>query len=58
MLCGDLNGKEIQKRGVVCICIADSLFCTVDANTLQSNYTPIKKIFFKKLANRIVGLAI
>ena len=21
MLCGDLNGKEIQKRGAICICI-------------------------------------
>ena len=21
MLCGDLNGKEIQKRGDICICI-------------------------------------
>ena len=29
MLCGDLNGKEIQKRGDICILIADSLCCTV-----------------------------
>ena len=27
MLCGDLNGKEVQKRGNVCIQIADSLCC-------------------------------
>ena len=24
MLCGDLNGKEVQKRGDICIHIADS----------------------------------
>ena len=48
MLCGDQNGKEIQKRGDICICIADSLCCTVETNTiLQSNYTPIK-IFLKR----------
>ena len=28
VLCGDLNGKEIQKRGDICICISDSLHCT------------------------------
>ena len=33
MLCGDLNGKEIQKRGDICIRIADSLCCTVETNT-------------------------
>ena len=34
MLCGDPNGKEIQKRGDICICIADSLCCTVETNTI------------------------
>ena len=33
MHCGDLNGKEIQKRGDICICIADSFCCTVETNT-------------------------
>ena len=28
----DLNGKEIQKRGG--ICIADSLYCAVETSTL------------------------
>ena len=45
MLCGDLNGKEIQKkkRGDIVIHIADSLCCTAETNiTLLSNYTPIK----------------
>ena len=48
MLCGDLNGKEIQKRGDICIHTADSLCCTAETNTmLSSNYTP-KKIHQEK----------
>ena len=44
MLCGDLNGKEIQKRGDMCIHTADSFHCTVETNTtLLNNYTSIKK---------------
>ena len=43
MLSVDLNGNNFQKRGDICICIADSFCCTVEANTtLPSNYTPIK----------------
>ena len=43
MLCGDLNGKGIQKLGDIYTCIADSLCCTVETNiALESNYTPIK----------------
>ena len=44
MLCGDSNGKEIQKRRDICIhTMADSLHCTVETNTtLWRNYTPIK----------------
>ena len=41
MLCGDLNGKEIRKRGDICKHIGDSLRCTAEANIL-SNCTPIK----------------
>ena len=33
VLCGNLNGKEIQKRVDICIRIADSLCCTVKTNT-------------------------
>ena len=29
VLCGDLNEKEIQERGDICIRMADSLCCTV-----------------------------
>ena len=43
VLCGDLNGKEIQRREDICICIADSLCCIAETNiTLESNYAPIK----------------
>ena len=31
-LCGDLNGKEIQKTGGICIGTADSLCCTVETD--------------------------
>ena len=33
MLYGDLNGKEIQKRGDICKQIADSLCYTAETNT-------------------------
>ena len=29
----DLNGKEVQKGGDICVCMADSFCCTVGANT-------------------------
>jgi len=29
---GDLNGKEVQKGGDICICMADSFCCTVETN--------------------------
>ena len=33
VLCGDLNGKEILKRGDICKHTADSLCCTAEKNT-------------------------
>ena len=38
MLCGDLEGwdgggTEAQEGGDICICIVDSLNCTLEANT-------------------------
>ena len=33
VLCGDLNGAEVQKGGDTCICVADSFCCAVEANT-------------------------
>ena len=50
VLPGDLSGKEIQKSEGICICIADSLCCTVET-TLKSNYTTIK--YFLKDKNNI-----
>ena len=56
MLSGDLNGKEIQKRGDICVCTADSLCCAAETNTtLSSNYTPIKFIFLKIKASKTLG---
>ena len=54
VLCGDLNGKEIQKqREDIDICVADSLRYTAETNrTVESNCNPIKKnFFFKSLPN-------
>ena len=43
MLRDDLNGKDIQARGGICIRTADPLCRAAEINTtLQSNYTPIK----------------
>ena len=43
MLCGDVNGKEIQKRRGIHISMSDSLFCTAKTDTaMESNYTPVK----------------
>ena len=47
VLCGDLNGKEIRKRGGICTRIADSLCCAVETNTrLPSNYIPTERLHF------------
>ena len=32
MLCGDLNGKQIQKRGDICMCTAESCCWTAETN--------------------------
>ena len=43
MFCGNLIGKEIQKRGDLFIHVVDSLCCMAETNTtLQRNYTPTK----------------
>ena len=39
---GDLNEKEIQKRGDIHTCVADTLcWYTAENTTLYSDYTPI-----------------
>lgn len=47
----DLNGKETQTEGAVCVCVADSSCCTVEANIpWGSNYTPVKVHLKRKCA--------
>ena len=36
---GDLNGKEIQKRGDICIHIANSLCCLAENNNIKQLYS-------------------
>ena len=43
VLCNDLNAKEIQKRGDICKCIAESLYISVLAETNTTLYTQKKK---------------
>ena len=31
--CGDLNGREVQKGGDICMCTADTFCCAVEADT-------------------------
>ena len=31
---GGGSGREVQDRGDICICIADSLRCTAETNTI------------------------
>ena len=45
-LFGELNGKEIQKGGDVCICMADSLCCTAETNIVKQLFS--NKIFRKE----------
>ena len=33
VLCGNLNGREVQKAGDICMCMADSFCCAAEANT-------------------------
>ena len=37
MHCGELNAKEIQKGGDICVYVADSFCCTVETNITYSN---------------------
>ena len=46
VLCGDLNEKEIQKGGDICIHIADSLCYTLEISTTLQ--TTILQFFKKK----------
>ena len=52
MHCGDLNGKEVQKRGDICIFIAGSFGSTVETLTLGlKKHTDWKCGYGKRYAN-------
>ena len=58
VLCGDLNGKEVQKGGDACVCVAESLCWTAVTNTmLDSNCTPIQINLKKKEKKEKEGLS-
>ena len=44
MSCGNLNRKELQEREDICLCVAESLCCIAETNTLCNNHIPIKQI--------------
>ena len=48
MLCGGLNGKEIQKREDICTHIADSLCCAGESNNTVRRLYSIKALFKKR----------
>ena len=40
MQCGDLNGKEVQKGGDICVCMANSFSCTVKIQHHKATILP------------------
>ena len=48
MLCGDLNGRKIQKTGDICKHIPDSLCCTVETQHCQATILQEKLIKVNK----------
>ena len=48
MLFGDLNGKKIQKRGGICICIVDVLCSTAETNNIVKQLCSNKKCLKKQ----------
>ena len=54
MLCGDLNGKEIQNSGAICIYMADSLCCTVENDNIVKQLYSNKKIILKRKKKNIM----
>ena len=56
MLCGDLNGKEIQKRGIYVYIWMINFAVQAETDTAeQTNYTPKKK---KPKTNLIQGYTV
>jgi len=46
VLCGELNGKEIQKHGDICIHVTDSICCPAETNIVKQLYS--NNNYFKK----------
>ena len=44
VVCGGLNGKEIWKRGDICICMADSLCCAVETQYCKPTIKWVKSL--------------
>ena len=55
MLCGNLNEKEIQKRGAICIHIADSLGCILETQHCKATVSQFKiYIYMTSLVAQLV----
>ena len=49
MLCGSLNGREVWGRIDICICVTESLRCSLETiTTLLTGYIPIENKKLKK----------
>ena len=49
MLCGSLNGREVWGRMDICICVTESLRCSLETiTTLLTGYIPIENKKLKK----------
>ena len=54
MLYGDLNGKEIQKKGDIYIYMADSFCCTAENNNIVNQLYSNKKLILKRKKKNIM----
>ena len=54
VLYGDLNGKEIQKRGDICIHMTGSLCCTAENNNIVNQLYSNKKLILKRKKKNIM----
>jgi len=52
MVCGYLRGKEIQKGGNTCVCIADSLCYTAETNATLYSQLYSSNFFFKEVERK------
>ena len=55
--CDNLNGKEIQKRGDMCIHMANSLYCTAE-NIQHCKATVLQYFFFFNKKSIIIDVKV